>query len=172
MARSTPRGTPLSSLSPTMKLTSLQSKSRPPQLPSRCTVGHTMESDVTRWLFGPLMTLTGGEKRRYPPQLPRRWGWSNRRPWPLSFLQCRRRLWAPLLRTWVVPSVSLQTLIKSLFYTNINVKGENKLSRTYCMVLQQVWEGKNKYITKKQVGVITENLKRRYTVIMTITPFV
>lgn len=39
MARSTPRGTPLSSASPTMKLTSLQSNSRPPQLPSRCTVG-------------------------------------------------------------------------------------------------------------------------------------
>lgn len=38
MARSTPKGTPLSSASPTTKLTSLQSNSLPLQVPSRCTV--------------------------------------------------------------------------------------------------------------------------------------
>lgn len=38
MALSTPSGTPLSSASPTMKLTSRESNNLPPQLPSRCTV--------------------------------------------------------------------------------------------------------------------------------------
>lgn len=47
MALSTPSGTALSSASPTTKLTSRESNSRPPQLPSRCTERQSSPALVT-----------------------------------------------------------------------------------------------------------------------------
>lgn len=110
MARSTPKGTPLSSPSPTTKLTSLQSNNLPLQVPSRWTVTAKLREhcsplkrhlEINNHLQKLLFHFSYREH-----SLPH-WDWRNRPLWPLFFEGCLRHWLGFPLWSWAARSVLL-----------------------------------------------------------------